>query len=167
MKRTIEYLDEAKEALGLTSDYSLAKWLNVKQNTVSQYRTGARVIDDYAAARIAEALKIDPLEVIAAANYEREKDEGRKTFWEHFSQHRMVAGVALALLCGSLLWGGFAENFSADSVFLVGSIASATGEGKPFPFNYLSIMRNLILGLLLGLLLSGPHRQGKLFRFPA
>jgi hypothetical protein len=128
MKSTSEYLDEAKKELNIESDYALAKALGIERTTISNYRAKRSRMDDYTCVQIAYVLRIDPMEVIAAANFEREKDEGRKAFWENFSQHRMVAGVALALLCGSTLWGGFAENFSADGVFLVGSTISTVGE---------------------------------------
>lgn len=78
MKSSLKYLDEAKQALGMNSDYEMSKWLNAPRATISNWRHGRNVMDDYAAARIAEALGIDPLEVIAAANVEREEERGEK-----------------------------------------------------------------------------------------
>lgn len=81
MKTTIQFLDEAKRILGDVSDYRLAKVIGVNQSTMSHYRQGTRVIDDYAGAKIAEILQIDSMIVISAANAEREKTEERRTFW--------------------------------------------------------------------------------------
>jgi hypothetical protein len=142
MKSTVTYLNEAKEALNLTSDYQLAKWLNVSTAALARYQSGQRTIDDYVCVRIAEALKINPLEIITAANYEREKDIGRKAFWEKFSHHRMVASIALVFVCGSMSYTGFGENFSSPLFLLAGSTVYSGSEGKPLIFNRLSIMRN-------------------------
>ena len=97
MKSTQEYIEEAKRALSLCSDYRFAKWLGVKGATVSYYKSGKRIIDDYAAVRIAEALKIDPMEVIRAANYEREKEGKRKEFWRDFGRATGAGFVGLSL----------------------------------------------------------------------
>ncbi len=39
-------------------------------------------MDNYAAARLAEALEINPMKIIAAAEAEREKDERKREFWQ-------------------------------------------------------------------------------------
>ena len=83
MKSTIEYLIEVKKKLGIASDYGLAKALETSQQAVSRYMTGQRVIDDYIAGKSAQILGISELEVIAAANAEREKDVDRKAFWSN------------------------------------------------------------------------------------
>ena len=84
MKGTLDYLNEAKARLGLESDYALAKHLGLTVGTVSHYVNRRRVIDNYTAARLAEILGIDPIEIIATAEFEREKDEQRKSFWKGF-----------------------------------------------------------------------------------
>lgn len=101
MKTTLDYIKEAKAALGIQSDYALAKWLGITRHAVSGYQTGNRIIDDYTAAKIAEALGIDPLEVIAVANMEREKDEKRQAYWRKIFQH-----CAAACLCGFIVFSG-------------------------------------------------------------
>lgn len=99
MKSTIEYLDEAKKKVGKESDRQFGIWAGIKANSMSQYRTGIRTIDDYAAAKIAEALKIDPMIVIAAANAEREKGE-RREYWEKVSKR--LGGIAAGFLFFSI-----------------------------------------------------------------
>lgn len=81
MKTTEKYLEAAKKKLGIESDYELAKRLGIQRTAVSNYRTGRSVMDDYTAAKIAQALDINPLTVIATANAEREKVTERRTFW--------------------------------------------------------------------------------------
>lgn len=84
MKTTRDYIEAAKASLGIQSDYALAKWLGVSKATASHWKSGRSTVDDYAAVRIAAELKIDPIEVIATANLEREKDEKRREFWRTF-----------------------------------------------------------------------------------
>ena len=79
--RTQEYLDKAKVSLGLQSDYALAKALKVTQPAISNYRAG-RTFDDDVALKVAEILKIQPLEVIAVANLERAKTEETRAMWK-------------------------------------------------------------------------------------
>ncbi|WP_322400355.1 DUF3693 domain-containing protein [Massilia luteola] len=78
---THEYLDAVKRHLGIASDYALAKKLGFSQSAMSSYRTGRRVLDDDAALTVAEALGINPLVVIAAANAERAKTDEQKARW--------------------------------------------------------------------------------------
>lgn len=70
MKSSNDYLDEMQKTLGLSSDYALAKALGVARSTVSRYRSG-RPLDLECAWIIAEALNIDPSEIIAVAEIER------------------------------------------------------------------------------------------------
>ena len=98
MKKTTDYLNDAKKTLGIDSDYAMAKFLNVSGATISRYMSGDRIIDDYAAAKIAGALGIDAMIVIAAANAEREKTVERKDYWRNFYERLggMAASVAVA-----------------------------------------------------------------------
>lgn len=78
---TINYINDAKKKMGIQSDYAFCKALQFSQPALSLYRNGKRIIDDYTAAKLAEILDINPLEVIAAANAEREKDLVRREMW--------------------------------------------------------------------------------------
>lgn len=111
MKKSVEYLKEAKEALGCESDYQLAKALKTHQQNISRYMAGDSQMDDYHCIRVAQILGIDPMEIIAAAQEEREKSEEKKEFWRDFRTARerekglvlvpmliMMAMVAIALL---------------------------------------------------------------------
>jgi hypothetical protein len=93
MKSSKDYIEEVKAKLGIESDYALAKWLGVTKQAASNWARGKNGLDDYAAARIAETLEINPLEVIAVANMERDKVSERREFWR-----RIAAGAALGVL---------------------------------------------------------------------
>lgn len=90
---TIWYLDEAKKKLGAGSDYELDKMTGLGQSNIHRYRNGKSVMDDYSCAKIAEILELSPLEVIAAANAEREKDAQKRAFWEALREK--AAGFAV------------------------------------------------------------------------
>ncbi|MGK5049349.1 DUF3693 domain-containing protein [Janthinobacterium sp. GB4P2] len=81
MKTTIQFLDAVKEKLGIESDYALAKRLGFSLSTVSNYRTGRRVLDDDAALTIALALDVHPFTVIASVNAERAKTPEQRARW--------------------------------------------------------------------------------------
>jgi transcriptional regulator with XRE-family HTH domain len=78
---TLEYLAACKTALGIESDYALAKALGVSQTGISNYRTGRSRMDDDVALKVAEILQLHPLQVIAAANAERAKTPEQKARW--------------------------------------------------------------------------------------
>lgn len=83
---TVEFLDKAKQKLGVESDYALAKALNMRASTISGYRAGRSRMDDDAAFKVALILEIDPIFPIAAANAERTKSPEMKAFWEGFAK---------------------------------------------------------------------------------
>lgn len=105
MTTTNEYLNKAIEKLGLSNDYQLAKFLNLSSGSTTLWRQGKRTIDNYTAARLAEILEIDAMEIIAAAELEREKNEGeRREFWK-----RLAGGTKGAVLAFALAAGGIQE----------------------------------------------------------
>ncbi|MGZ8301229.1 MAG: DUF3693 domain-containing protein [Telluria sp.] len=78
---TLEYLAACKTALGIDSDYALAKALRINQSTISSYRAGRSRIDDDVALTVAEILKLHPFQVIADANAERAKTPEQRARW--------------------------------------------------------------------------------------
>ncbi len=71
MKAIKHYLDRAIARHALRSDYGLAKKLGVRPSHISNYRNGRSCPDDKMAVRLAKLLEIDPLEIVAVANYNR------------------------------------------------------------------------------------------------
>ena len=104
MKTTIEYLDIAKKMLEIESDYELARQLDLGRSSISGYRKGKNTFDDYTALKIARVLKIDPMEVIAAANAERAKSEEEKKDWENFSKRLGGAAATIVLMLVGFNW---------------------------------------------------------------
>lgn len=97
MKSTGQYLDEVKEKLGLPSDYAVAKALGLTRASVSSYRCGRTFPDDLACARIADALGIEVMEVIAATNYQRSKTDEARHLWESI-WGKAAGAIALNLI---------------------------------------------------------------------
>lgn len=94
-----EYLDKAKIALAIKSDYGLGKALKISNQRIADYYKGKRWPDAYACVQIALALKLDPLEVIADIEAQSAKTEERRVFWQNFiGRTKKVAAVLLLAL---------------------------------------------------------------------
>lgn len=95
-----EYLDAAKRAMEVTSDYKLAQRLGTSKQTISAYRTGAQWPDNYIVIKIAIALNLDPVGVLADLESQREKRPERAAFWKSF----LSRAALLAVLACTLAW---------------------------------------------------------------
>jgi hypothetical protein len=79
MRAIKHYLDAARDKLDPSpasrenkpTDYWLAKQLGARPSLISNYRSGLSFPDEAVAIRLAKLLEIDPLEIIAVANYDR------------------------------------------------------------------------------------------------
>ena len=116
MKTSIEYLDAAKARLGIESDYAMAKLLDITKQAMSNYRHGRNSMDVYAATRVAEILEIDPMEVIAAASAEGEKNPERRNFWQK-KWAAIRASIAAAVVAVCVLAGGIPQLEPAAAGF--------------------------------------------------
>lgn len=103
MKTISEYLDEAKEKHSIKSDSELARQLGGSRQSVSDWRVSRSKPDDYACIRLAELLGINPLEIIAAANAEREADPERAKWWLDFSKRHGIKALSVSLIGINLL----------------------------------------------------------------
>lgn len=81
MKTGMDYLDEMKAKHGMPSDYAAAKAMGVTRSAVSAFRNKKACFDNYTAAKVADLLGVDAMEVIAAVNYERAKTDELRDFW--------------------------------------------------------------------------------------
>ncbi|MEN2424904.1 hypothetical protein AA0N74_02505 [Chromobacterium vaccinii] len=89
MKTALEYLEEAEEKLGTCSNASAtARALKTTPQAIHNYKSGVSKMDDYHCIRVAQVLGIDPMEIIAAAQEEREKNEEKREFWRDFRRAR-------------------------------------------------------------------------------
>lgn len=121
---TAEYLDAAKAALNIESDYALAQRLSVTRTTISLYRSGKSWPDAYACIRLAIILKLDPAQVIADLERQHEKNPVRQEFWASFlSRAASVAAICCTLVLTSIGstdegWAVAGGSLAASVVFL-------------------------------------------------
>lgn len=122
MKTTIDFLNAVKAAKNLTSDYQLAKFLGLTQSSISLSMSGRTYLGDESAIKVAEALKIDPAQVIASVHYERAKKEEEKAVWRGILER--LGGVAAALFIGVALFQFVPETSTDHTIFLAGLLGS-------------------------------------------
>lgn len=80
MRNFKSYIDELKMKLRLESDYKVAQFLDVPRQSMTKVNNGD-VLGKTKCMRIAQALKRDPIEIIATAEAEKEKDKELKAIW--------------------------------------------------------------------------------------
>lgn len=108
-----EYLDAAKGRLNIQSDYELAKRFAVPRGSISEMRSGHRSVPLEVAFRLAIVLEMDPAQVVADLEQQREKNPAKRDFWTGFISRAAMLLIAVACT--------LALNFSAIS----GSAANA------------------------------------------
>ncbi|QOK98449.1 Cro/Cl family transcriptional regulator (plasmid) [Ralstonia pseudosolanacearum] len=97
--RVEKYLDDAIARHGLKNDTALAKLLGVRQNAVSQYRSGTRTMDNEMCLRLAQLLDMEnPMPIIMAADMDRAERAGQRSLWEVFSPRMATSGLIAILL---------------------------------------------------------------------
>ncbi|MDF0607203.1 hypothetical protein HZU77_016425 [Neisseriaceae bacterium TC5R-5] len=126
MKTAIEYLEDAEKKLGTVgNDSATARALKTTPQSIHNYKKGHSKMDDYHCIRVAQVLGIDPIEIIAAVQEEREKSSEKKEFWRDFREAReREKGVILVPLM----------------VIMTLMLASALFFHKPLISNTLSII---------------------------
>lgn len=91
-----DYINAAKAAMQIESDNELAKRMGVHRARISQYRSGNQWPDNYVVIKLAIALNLDPVAVLADLESQRDKRPGRAEFWRSFLS-RAVPVVVLAV----------------------------------------------------------------------
>ncbi|MDH3670202.1 MAG: helix-turn-helix domain-containing protein [Gammaproteobacteria bacterium] len=92
MKSISRYLNEAKRQRSLATDAALSQELGVPPNHIFNWYNDVSHLNDEAAIKLARVLKIDPLELIACANYHKvakstkrrqnpQKNAAQRKFW--------------------------------------------------------------------------------------
>ncbi|MFT3665559.1 DUF3693 domain-containing protein [Piscinibacter sp.] len=87
-----------KAAQGISSDYRLARFLGVTDNTVANWQHGRRRPDDETAIRLAGLAGLDAGEVVAELYAERAADGPARELWQSIAK-RLHTGAAAALAC--------------------------------------------------------------------
>lgn len=105
MKTTLDYLDDVKKKYKLKSDYALADFLQLRTTAISNYRNRRSRMDNTAALRVAKALNIPEIEVIAVACAERARTPEEKKSWQEVLQRigKRAAVVFMTLGVSALL----------------------------------------------------------------
>ncbi len=78
---TTDLLDEIRAVKGLSSDYAVAKLLEVRTQTITSYRTGRTQMSDEMALRAVRVLGRAPAPVFAQLASERSKDAEVAKVW--------------------------------------------------------------------------------------
>lgn len=98
MENITKLLDETKHAVGVETDYALAKKLDLPRARICDYYKGNRAPDEFACLKIAEALG-QPLDtIIARVKAATEKDEKRREVWENYMKR--LGGIAASFVAG-------------------------------------------------------------------
>lgn len=135
MKRSSDYLRDALEAMGDISQNQKAKKLGISSGGMSMYLSGERIMDNYACMMVAQVLGLEGIEVIAAAQMEREKSEERRAFWEELRKKLGVLGLAGWVAGAALLAHpeaakaiGINDLSNIDNLYYVKSCQSNYGQ---------------------------------------
>lgn len=111
-----EYLDAAKEKLGITSDYELAKRLDVTRQRISAYRAGKEWPDVSACVRLAVILEKDPAAVITDLEAQHTKDAKKAAFLRDFALRASGTKTAAARTLASLFIGALLAVLAATGL---------------------------------------------------
>ena len=129
--KTSEYLDQVKSRHALTSDYQLAKRLQVPTQTVSNWRSGTSNPNTFLCFRLAELLDLPAHQVVADIELERAERTGQAetaATWRTWLDK--LSSTAAAILAAVILSaGGFPGNARADNGLQRGGGLDATNIG--------------------------------------
>lgn len=81
------YIDELKEKLNFSSDYKVSQFLGIHRQNMTKIRNG-EVLRADKCLLIANALNRDPLEIIATARAQKEKNPELKAIWIKLAKER-------------------------------------------------------------------------------
>lgn len=147
---TILLLNRWKEKEQITSDYEAAKRLGVSRATVSHWRKRDNHADVIVAARMAEDLGMEVIEILAAIQADREIRPSAQAVWRRYGRPAfvsLIAGVATALFSPS------------DAVGKVERDHFDTGAETAETASYTPIMRNQLDACWATSALIGPSPQ--------
>ena len=105
-----KFLDAAIDLKRFKTDKELAAWLEVTPAAISQYRSGARTMDNEKCVKLALELGIDPVKIIMATDMDRAERSGQHSLWEVFMT-RMAATAASAIPNVTALYEGAGSNW--------------------------------------------------------
>lgn len=95
---TLALLDHWKKHHGIVSDYAAARRLNVTAQALSNWRRGRSHADVEIAARMAEELGLEVIEVLAAIQADRETRAPAAAIWRRYGRPAFIALVASVIV---------------------------------------------------------------------
>lgn len=105
MENVKSLLDAVKAAKGVTSDYALAKAIDLSKQHVSAMYKGTEIPNDYDCLLISKALDKPLTDVLAVVKIVTEKNEKRRAAWLEY--YKSIGGIAaewaMALFVGVTL----------------------------------------------------------------
>jgi len=107
---TKSYIDRLRDLTPTGSNYAVAQLLETTDGAIAHYVHGRRQPDLATCVRIAELLGVDPLQVIADVQAERETDEVKRARWRELSRKRGRWAAMLLIGCVSCLWPSDASS---------------------------------------------------------
>jgi hypothetical protein len=114
MENVKKLLDEVKEKAGITSDYALAKTLELPSPRICDYYKGNRAPDEFACLKISEYLGKPLAEVIATVKADTEKNEKRRNEW--VKMLKRLGGVAASFMMIAFSFVTFIVTYPAESL---------------------------------------------------
>jgi len=95
-------LDEIKAKNGITTDYGLAKFLEIPRPRVHEYYKGKGAPDAFVCMKIAESLGRPLAEIITAVEIAAEKNASRREAWLRYAKslNEMAAAIMLYVMIG-------------------------------------------------------------------
>lgn len=96
--RIAKFLDAVMSSKQMKHDKELAAWLDVTPAAISQYRSGARTMDNEKCIKVALELGIDPTKVIMATDLDKAERSGQRSLWEVFMSRTATAASVLAAI---------------------------------------------------------------------
>jgi hypothetical protein len=89
--KTAQYLDLAKKALGIATDYALAKHLGTTTSRIGNWRAGRSLPDALMCERLAKITGIADVRVIADVQAERSSNPEEIELWRRIAKRVAVA----------------------------------------------------------------------------
>lgn len=122
MSKTTDYMDEVKHRKGLKSNYQLHKLLEVSEQAISECYSGKKHADLYIGTRLALALGVDPIHLLAEVRAEAEKNEKKRNFWLSFLTHAAVVFASVVALIAGFGYPSAANASTASTIERSGAL---------------------------------------------
>ena len=103
--------DDAKQRVNVISDYAMAKRVGLPPQSIPAMRKGKRPMPLDVAYKLAIILEMDPAQVVAELEADREKNPERQAFWRSFLSR--AACLAVTLAC-TLAWSFSSGHMAAQ-----------------------------------------------------